>query len=86
MNGKTARILSYITWIGWLVVFFSADKDNDPGLKQHLNQALICNIAAIIPIGITQVAASIFAIWGLIKAIQEDDEPLPLFGGLTIIK
>ena len=79
MNGKTARILSYITWIGWIIALVSGDKDNDEGLKQHLNQA-------IIPIGITQVAASIFAIWGLIKAIQEDDEPLPLIGGLKIIK
>ncbi len=86
MNGKTARILSYITWIGWIIALVSGDKDNDEGLKQHLNQALICNILAIIPIGITQIAASIFAIWGLIKAIQEDDEPLPLIGGLKIIK
>ena len=76
MNGKTARILSYITWVGWIIALVSGDKDSDEGLKQHLNQALICNILAIIPIGITQVAASIFAIWGLIKAIQEDDEPL----------
>lgn len=86
MNSKTAKILSYITWIGWLVSFLSGDKENDPGLKQHLNQALICNIAAIIPIGITQLAAAIFGIWGLIKAIQDDDEPLPLIGTWTIIK
>ena len=44
MNGKTARILSYITWIGWIIALVSGDKDNDEGLKQHLNQALICNI------------------------------------------
>lgn len=86
MNSKTAKILSYITWVGWLVSFLSGDKENDPGLKQHLNQALICNIAAIIPIGITQLAAAIFGIWGLIKAIQDDDEPLPLIGTWTIIK
>ena len=86
MNIKTAKILSYITWIGWLGSFLSGDKENDPGLKQHLNQALICNIAAIIPIGITQLAAAIFGIWGLIKAIQDDDEPLPLIGTWTIIK
>ncbi len=86
MNSKTAKILSYITWVGWLVSFLSGDKENDPGLKQHLNQALICNIAAIIPIGITQLAAAIFGIWGLIKAISDDDEPLPLIGTWTIIK
>lgn len=86
MSSKTAKILSYITWIGWLVAFFSGDKDNDPALKQHLNQALICNIVAIIPLGITQLAASVFAIWGLIKAISDDDEPLPLIGQWTIIK
>ena len=41
MNGKTARILSYITWIGWIIALVSGDKDNDEGLKQHLNQAFL---------------------------------------------
>ena len=86
MSGKTARILSYITWVGFIIALLSGDKDNDPGLKQHLNQDLIINIIAIIPIGITQIAASIFCIWGIIKAFQENDEPLPLVGGITLIK
>lgn len=86
MDGKTARILCYITWIGWIIAFATGGKDSDEGLKQHINQALICNIVAIIPLGITQLAALIFAVWGLIKAFQGDDEPLPLIGGLQIIK
>lgn len=86
MSGKAARILSYITWVGWIIAFVSGDKDNDPGLKQHLNQALMCNILCILPLGITQLAATIFCIWGLIKAFQEDDEPMPLIGGIQIIK
>ena len=51
-----------------------------------MNQALICNIVGtVIPVIGTTVAA-VFAIWGLIKAIQDDDEPLPLIGNWTIIK
>ena len=88
MEGKTAKIVNYITWIGWLIVFF-AGKDawqNDEGVKQHLNQGLICLILAFIPIGITQIASLIFAVWGIIKACQDDDTELPLIGSWRIIK
>ncbi len=88
MEGKTAKIVSYLTWIGWLIVFF-AGKDawqNDEGVKQHLNQGLICIILAVIPIGITQLASLVFVIWGIIKAVQDDDTELPLIGAWRIIK
>lgn len=85
MNAKTTKIVGYLTWIGLLIAFFAGDKDGE-GVKQHLNQSLICVILGIIPIGITQVAALVFIIWGIVKACQDDDSPLPLIGGLTIIK
>ena len=39
MEIKTAKIVSYITWIGWLIVLL-IDAKEDAGVKQHLNQAL----------------------------------------------
>jgi len=88
MEGKTAKIVNYLTWIGWVIVFFAGKEawQNDAGVKQHVNQGLICVILTVIPLGITQVAALVFAIWGIIKAVNEDDSPLPLIGTWTIIK
>lgn len=83
MDAKTTGIVAYITWIGWLVAFLAGDKE---GAKQHINQALIINIIAIIPLGITQVIATVFLIMGLIKAIQGDDSPLPVIGSWQLIK
>ena len=85
MNSKLAKIIGYLWWVGWLIAFLAGDKE-DEGLKQHLNQALVLAIIATIPIGITQLFASIFMIWGIIKAIGNDDTPLPLVGGVKIIK
>lgn len=83
MDAKTTGIVAYITWIGWLVAFLAGDKE---GAKQHINQALIINIIAIIPLGITQVIATVFLIMGLIKAIQGDNSPLPVIGSWQLIK
>ena len=86
MTGKTAKIVSYLTWIGWLIVLITGAYKEDEGVKQHFNQATICVIACLIPIGITQLAALVFAVWGIIKACQEDDSPLPLIGGWCLFK
>lgn len=86
MTGKTAKIVSYITWIGTLIVFLTGAHKDDEGVKQHLNQGLICAIGSILPTGITQLAALVFAIMGIVKACQDDDTPLPLIGTWTLIK
>lgn len=86
MSTKTAKIVSYLTWIGLLIVFLNGDVKNDEGVKQHMNQSLICVIACIIPLGITQLAALIFMIMGIVKAVNDDDTPLPLIGEWRIIK
>ena len=85
MDAKTTSIVAYLTWVGWLIAFLAGDKSTSLS-KRHLNQALICMILAIIPIGITQVIALIFAIMGIMKALNEDETPLPLIGTFDIIK
>lgn len=85
MDAKTTAIVSYIGWIGWLIALLAGQKD-DEFAKHHLNQTLILNIIAIIPLGITQVFAFILWIMGLIDAIKGEAKPLPIIGSLKIIK
>ncbi|MDE6915047.1 MAG: DUF4870 domain-containing protein [Lachnospiraceae bacterium] len=48
MDAKVTGIVSYISWVGWLVAFLAGDKE---GAKFHLNQALVLMIAmTVLPI------------------------------------
>ncbi|MBR1816365.1 MAG: DUF4870 domain-containing protein [Lachnospiraceae bacterium] len=47
MNARTAGIVSYITWIGWIIAIVMGDSD-DEFVKHHLNQALVLNICGTI--------------------------------------
>jgi uncharacterized membrane protein len=91
---KAASIIAYLWWIGWIIAFIIRDKD-DAGTKQHLNQALVAAIIEIIGtlliwipvVGLVlEVAGAILALWGLIRAIKGNDEPMPYIGGIKIIK
>ena len=98
-NSKLFAIISYITWIGWLIAFFARDKDSTL-VKRHLNQALILNIISTIlsiisrvnpPFiigllcGIVSIASLVFWIWGIVRAAQASEEPLPVIGGFELI-
>jgi len=99
MDKKTTGWLSYITIVGWLVAYFTGDKE---GAKFHLNQSLIVWIGYLgigflgvplsyIPvIGRTiewAVGIFLFALWvmGLINAIKEEEKELPLVGKIQIL-
>lgn len=95
-NTKVLSVISYITWIGWIVAFILRDK-HDRVVTQHLNQALALNIVGILvsagariggvigwAAGIISLASLILAIWGIIRAIQGSAEPLPLIGNFKI--
>ena len=47
MNARTAGIVCYITWGGWIIALIMGEQD-DEFVKHHLNQALILNICATI--------------------------------------
>lgn len=87
MDKKTAKIVSYITIIGWLIAFLAVKEDEkqDAGLKVHLNQALITAIIGFIPV-VGSVISLVYAVWGIINAVQDNDTPLPLTDKLQIIK
>lgn len=86
MSAKIAEILMY--WLGpiGILIAYLANKDlfQEEGFKQHLNQAIICFLGTLIVI--TSPVAVVFAIWGIVKAIQEDDSPLPLIGNWRLVK
>ena len=97
-NNKTAAIVSYITWIGFFIAFCISDR-SDRFTVQHLNQALILNIAgtvgsalSVIPL-IGNLASSlvslvVLVLWimGIYRAIKGSDTPLPIIGELRLIK
>ena len=88
MDKKTTSIVAYITWIGLVVAFCAGDKE---GAKFHLNQALVVflfSLLSIIPcVGwIWAIFMLVCWIMGLIAAINQEEKPVPLIGGIKIIK
>ncbi len=89
MDTKTTGIVAYITWVGLLIAFLAGDKE---GAKFHINQSLVLVIASIIcgiiPIvgWIAEIAVIVFTVMGIISAVNGEEKPLPLIGGIKIIK
>lgn len=99
MNQKSniAAVIGYITWIGFFIAFVIGDRNNR-FTAQHLNQALVLNIAeiiggalAIIPVlgwmaaAVVSVACFALNIMGIYRAATWNDEPLPIVGDIHII-
>ncbi len=88
MDTKTTSIVAYITLIGLIIALCAGDKE---GARFHLNQALVIwlfGLLSVIPC-IGQIwAIFIFVCWimGLIAAINQEEKPVPLIGGITLIK
>lgn len=88
MDKKTTSIVAYITWIGLIVAFCAGDKE---GAKFHLNQALVIflfSLLSIVPcVGwIWAIFMLVCWIMGLIAAINQEEKPVPLIGGIKILK
>jgi len=88
MDKKVTGIVAYLSWIGLIIAYFAGDKE---GAKFHLNQALVIwlfSLASIIPCvgwiwGIFMVVCWFI---GLIAAIKEEEKPVPVIGGIKILK
>ena len=102
MDKKITGLVSYLTFIGWIVAYCAGDKE---GAKFHLNQSLVIwigvlcsgviSLLSLIPIigllfSIVLIAFNIFLfvmwIMGLIAAINEEEKELPLIGAIKILK
>ena len=96
-NSRLAAVISYITWIGWIIAFLIRDR-SDSFTAHHLNQALVINllsiaggICAALPrigsfvSGVVGLAVLVFNIMGIIRAATWRTDPLPVIGDLHLI-
>lgn len=92
MDKKVTSIFAYLGLIFWLIGFLAGDKE---GAKFHLNQGLVLIIALLIIsfvlwiplIGcILFIAWLVFDIMGLVSACKDEEKPLPLIGGIQLLK
>ena len=98
IDPKTAGIICYITWIGFLIALLAGDK-NHTFLKHHLNNALIIligsfalGVVAIIPIlgwiaaSVGEIFLFVCAIMGIVGAINGQETELPLIGQFKLLQ
>lgn len=95
MDSKTTSIVSYLTWIGFIIAIAAGTKDEFSA--QHMNNALV-GLLFMLPgaLGIIPVLGWLLALWslfvavcliiGFVNACQGKSFELPLIGKIKIIK
>jgi len=95
MDKKVTGIIAYLTIIGWLIAYLAGDRE---GAKFHLNQALVLGICSIIASALAWIpivrlfvyaidlAIFIFCVIGIINAANDEEKPLPIIGGIKLLK
>jgi len=87
-DGKTIAIVSYITWIGWIIaLIMNNDKKNDFA-RFHIRQSLIIMIGSLLTwiryVGwIWGIFLLVLWIIGLIAAINGEKKQVPVLGALA---
>lgn len=86
-----AAIIAYITWIGFLVALILNANDKNEYVEFHLNQALVLNLFSLIGVipvigWIIDIVVWVFRIMGIVNAYRGNEEPLPIIGGIHIIR
>ncbi len=89
MDAKTTGIVAYLSWVGWIIAMCAGDKE-DHTAKFHLNQALVLFLFALLtPIPCIGWICGIFVLicWfiGFIGAINGEEKPVPILGGIKIL-
>ena len=96
-GSKTAAVVSYITWAGWIIAYIIRDR-NDEFTTRHINQALAINVLSLIsglvhrlPFirrigGIFSLAVFLCFIIGIYRAATGVWEPLPVVGDVDWVK
>ena len=88
MDKRATGIVAYITWIGLLIAIIAGDWK---GAKFHVNQALVImlfSLLGVIPCIGWIWAIFMFVCWimGLLAAINDEEKPVPLIGGIKLLK
>ncbi len=96
-HSRLYSVLSYMTWIGWVIALLKRDKD-DSLVCRHLNQGLVLNIAGVVSSFLTGrggligrigdlagIAILVLWIMGVYRAAKMSENPLPLIGDINLI-
>ena len=95
MDKKTTDIVAYITIFGWLVAFVAGELEDS---KFHLNQALVVNLTFLIlavlawvpvvrlVVGLVQIVVFVFWVMGIVYAVREQENEVPLLGCVKLLK
>ena len=87
-EGKTIAIISYITWVGWIIALvMNMEKKNDFA-KFHIRQTLLLMLGSLlvwIPLIGWIWGIFLFILWiiGLIAAINGEKKEVPVLGHLA---
>ena len=96
-NSKLWSVISYITWIGWIIAYIKGEK-NDKLVLRHLNQALALNVLGSLAgllsrwgglfrfVGVAlDIGCLVLLIMGLARAAKGSDQPLPVIGNVNLL-
>lgn len=88
MDKKTTAIVAHLSLIGWIIALCAGDKE---GAKFWINQTLVIflfTLLGIIPcIGwLWDIFMVVCWVMSLISSINQEEKPVPLIGGIKIIK
>ncbi len=95
MDKKTTDIVAYITIFGWLAAFVAGEREDS---KFHLNQALVVNLTFLIlavlawvpvvrlVVGLVQIVVFVFWVMGIVYAVREQENEVPLLGCVKLLK
>lgn len=87
LSPKVTNVLSYITWIGFLIAYFAGDREH---CMFHLNQGLVLNLFGLLSgfpvIGwVARIGFVVLMIIGIVNASNDENKPLPLIGGIKLL-
>lgn len=89
-GNKGLAIISYLSWVGFIVALILNNEQKDELTKFHLNQALIINLISLL--GLIPRIGSIFKLFyiilfilGVVYAAQGQKKELPVVGSIKLI-
>lgn len=98
-DGKTVAIISYITWIGWIIAYIMHSSNKTSLGAFHLRQSGFIYLASILfsiftfvdfgvgiiklIVGLAQIGLFILWIIGLLGAINGEEKKVPVIGDMA---
>ncbi len=95
-NPKTAAVVCYITFLGWLIAYALYRNNKTSFAASHLRQTLLLYIILVLVNGLGYWANREFVIvadiiwfvlwlWGFFYAVNEREKPIPIVGNMASV-